>query len=391
MSPTSTLRVPGLQAEASVTTDRWGIPHIRAASQHDLFLAQGFVAARDRLWQIDLWRKRGLGRLAASFGPGFLAQDRAARLFLFRGDMAREWAAYAPDAEAICTAFAAGISAFVAWTEADPARLPPEFALTGTRPERWEPADVVRIRTHGLVRNAVSELLRAIVTGRGADDTLRKRPDPPVPAEILPDLHGLAPEALRVYQLATAAVSFAPERLRATLPDAELWAGVSDAGEVIELEGSNNWAISPARSATGRPILASDPHRAHAVPSLRALVHLSSPDWDAIGYGEPSSPGICMGHNGTAAWGLTICPADQEDVYVYETQGERYRHDGGWTAMTRIEEVFAVRGAPAQTHTLSFTVHGPVLAAGNGGAVAVRSVWSMPGTRATRERVIWLM
>ncbi len=380
MSSTSTIRVPGLQAEASVTTDRWGIPHIRAASQHDLFLAQGFVAARDRLWQIDLWRKRGLGRLAASFGPGFLAQDRAARLFLYRGDMAREWAAYAPDAEAICTAFAAGINAFVAWTEADPARLPPEFALTGTRPERWEPADVVRIRTHGLVRNAVSELLRAIVTGRGADDSLRKRPDPPVPAEALPDLHGLAPEALRVYQLATAAVSFAPERLRATLPEAERWADVSDAGEVVELEGSNNWAVSPARSATGRPILASDPHRAHAVPSLRALVHLSSPDWDAIGYGEPSSPGICMGHNGTAAWGLTICPADQEDVYVYETQGERYRHDGGWVAMIPVEEVFAVRGAPAQTHTLRFTVHGPVLAAGDGCAVAVRSVWSLPGT-----------
>ena len=380
MTTTHTIRVTGLQAPVTVTTDRWGIPHIRAAGLHDLFFAQGFTAARDRLWQIDLWRKRGLGRLAASFGPGFLAQDRAARLFLYRGEMAAEWAAYAPDTEAICTAFAAGINAFVAWTEADPTRLPPEFALTDTRPERWDPADVVRIRSHGLVRNAASELLRTIVTERGGDDALRKRPDPSVPAALLPDLHGLAPEALRVYQLATAPVSFAPDRLRATLADAERWSDVSDAGEVIELEGSNNWAVAPARTVTGRPILASDPHRAHAIPSLRSLVHLTSPEWDAIGYGEPSSPGICMGHNGSAAWGLTICPIDQEDVYVYETDGDRYRHGDGWEAMTRADEVFEVRGAPAQTRTLEFTRHGPVLAAGNGAAVALRSVWWLPGT-----------
>ncbi len=380
LTTTGTIRVPGLHAAVSITTDRLGIPHIRAGDEHDLFLAQGFTAARDRLWQIDLWRKRGLGRLAASFGPGFLPQDRAARLFLYRGDMAAEWAAYAPDAEAICTAFAAGINAFLALTEAEPGRLPPEFALTGTRPERWDPADVVRIRTHGLVRNAASELLRTIVTGLGADDALRKRPDPPVPDAATPDLRGLAPEALRVYRLATTPVSFDPRRLGATLPEAERWSEVSDAGEVVELEGSNNWAVSPARTATGRPILASDPHRAHAIPSLRSLVHLSAPGWDAIGYGEPSSPGICMGHNGTAAWGLTICPADQEDVHVYEVEGNRYRHGDGWEAMTEVEEVFDVRGAPARTHVLRFTRHGPVLAMGEGAAVAVRSVWSLPGT-----------
>ena len=240
-----TIRLPGLRAQATITTDRWGIPHIRAAGLHDLFFVQGFAAARDRLWQIDLWRKRGLGRLAASFGPGFLAQDRAARLFLYRGDMAAEWEAYAPDAEVICTAFATGINAFVAWAEDEPARLPPEFTLTDTRPERWEPADVVRIRTHGLVRNAASELLRTIVAGQGIDDALRKRPDPAVPAASPPDLHGLAPEALRTYQLATSPVSFDPARLRATLAEAERWSDVSDAGEVVELEGSNNWAVSP--------------------------------------------------------------------------------------------------------------------------------------------------
>ena len=97
-----TIAVDGLAEAAEIRVDRWGIPHIKAASEADLFFLQGFNAARDRLWQIDLWRKRGLGLLAADFGPGYLAQDLAARHFLYRGDMAAEWEAYAPDAEAIC-------------------------------------------------------------------------------------------------------------------------------------------------------------------------------------------------------------------------------------------------------------------------------------------------
>ena len=126
------LSIPGLSAPAEVSVDRWGIPHIRAESLPDLFFAQGFNAARDRLWQIDLARKRGLGLLAADFGPGYLEQDRAARLFLYRGDMAAEWACYGGDSEAICTAFVQGINAFIDLTEREPERLPPEFAVVGT-------------------------------------------------------------------------------------------------------------------------------------------------------------------------------------------------------------------------------------------------------------------
>src|SRR5580704_1874227 len=126
------LTITGLSAPVEINIDKWGVPHIKAQSMPDLFFAQGFNAARDRLWQIDLARKRGLGLLAADFGPGYLAQDRAARLFLYRGDMAREWACYAPDAQVICQAFAAGINAYVTLTERDPARLPAEFRLFGT-------------------------------------------------------------------------------------------------------------------------------------------------------------------------------------------------------------------------------------------------------------------
>src|ERR1700710_812525 len=133
-----TYSIPGLTGPAEIRVDRWGIPHIRAASRRDVFLAQGFNAARDRLWQLDLWRKRGLGLLAADFGPGFLAQDRAARLFLYRGDMEAEWAAYGTsETRSITEAFVAGINAWIARATAQPALLAPEFATMGTAPEPW--------------------------------------------------------------------------------------------------------------------------------------------------------------------------------------------------------------------------------------------------------------
>ena len=385
--------VPGLVAPVSIDVDRWGIAHIRASGRSDLFLAQGFNVARDRLWQIDLWRKRGLGLLAADFGPGYLEQDRASRLFLYRGDMAAEWASYDGDAEGACRAFAAGINAYIALTEREPERLGPEFALMNTRPARWHPDDVVRIRSHALSRNAVSEVARANVMARaGAGvDVLRQRLDPAATAMAEPgvDLGAMPPGILELLQLATAPVSFTPDRLAASLSDAPHWRTLSALGDVEQdgsAQGSNNWAVAGRRTASGRPVLASDPHRAHTLPSLRYLVHLSMPGLDVIGAGEPILPGISLGHNGTAAFGLTIFPGpDQEDVYVYDTKPGAphvYRYRGQWEEMRVETEAFAVNGHPDQARALKFTRHGPVihedLAARR--AFAIRSVWFEPGS-----------
>ncbi len=388
------LALAGLKAPASISIDTWGMPHIRAETAEDAFFVQGFNAARDRLWQIDLWRKRGLGLLAADFGPGYLMQDRAARLFLYRGDMAAEWAAYGDDGEMICAAFAAGINAGIDQIDAGALPLPPEFAELGTRPARWRPEDVVRIRTHCLSRNAASELARARVQ-RLADpevDLLRWPLSPPVPGGEWENTSPveLPDDALTVYELATAPVTFSPERLAATLEEAPLWSGV-DARKTVQrlattsMEGSNNWAIAPGKTATGRAIMASDPHRAHAAPSLRYMVHLSAPGMDLIGAGEPSSPGIMAGHNGEAAFSLTIFCADQEDVMVYETapgDPKAYRYGGGFEAMQRIDEVFAVKGHADQTLELLFTRHGPVVYLDEAAqvALAVRTVFTDPGS-----------
>ncbi|MDB5589944.1 penicillin acylase family protein [Enterovirga sp.] len=384
-----------LRHPAEILVDCWGVPHVRAADRLDLFLAQGFNAARDRLWQLDLWRKRGLGLLAADFGPGYLAQDRAARLFLYRGDMAAEWAAYGvPDMEAVVTAFVAGINAFIDQTESRPELLPPEFGVLGTRPARWAAEDVVRIRSHALVSNALSEAARAQVLVRAdlATDLVRRSIDPPHRIERPDgfDAAAVPARALDVLQLATAPVTFTPERLAARLDEAWRWSRVSELGEIYAApaeDGSNNWAVAGSRTATGRPILASDPHRTYALPSLRYVVHLTAPGLDVIGAGEPAVPGISFGHNGHAAFSLTIFPTDQEDLYVYETEPgppPRYRYGGGSEAIRSVRERIPVAGAPDQEVELLFTRHGPVIFAdpAQGRAVALRTVWSEPGSAA---------
>jgi len=382
-----TLIVQGLQQPARIVIDHWGIAHIFAATVHDAFLLQGFNAARDRLWQIDLWRKRGLGLLAKNFGASYVDQDRAARLFLYRGDMAREWDAYAPGTREATEAFVQGINAYAQEVRAGTKPLPPEFKLTATLPDDWQADDVVRIRSHALVSNVTSEVARAYVACAAgiAADRLRRKLEPPH-TTVVPQ--GLDPcdvkdDVLKDYILATEPVSFAsplnakgaanspPLRLAGAMPD-----------EMAE--GSNNWVIAPSHSATGRAILANDPHRQLGVPALRYIVQLNAPGLSLIGAGEPALPGVSFGHNDKIAWGLTIFNIDQEDLYVYALKpGEPdfYRYGSGYEAMRIVHERIEVKGEAPRDVELRFTRHGPVLAldAVKGRAFAVRTVWNEPG------------
>jgi penicillin G amidase len=365
-------QVAGLAAAAEIVVDRHGLAHIYAASERDAYFLQGYNVARDRLWQIDLWRKRGLGRLAASFGPAYVPQDRAARLFLYRGSMAAEWARYAPGSAARYAAFAAGINAYVDEVLAGTRPLPPEFKLTGSRPERWDASDAVRIRSNTLVSNVKQEVTRARVAcaaGLPADKLrVRLYPEhtPTVPAGLDPCT--VTADVLADYTLATQEVSFAG----VTAPAA----GISD--------GSNNWVVAGSRTATGRPLLANDPHRALQVPSIRYVVHLEAPGLSLIGAGEPAVPGVSFGHNEHAAFGLTIFNTDQEDLQVYDLRSGRpdeYRYKGAWERMRTLSETIPVKGAAPVTVELKFTRHGPVLkqdAAANR-AFALRTVWMEPG------------
>jgi penicillin amidase len=267
--------------------------------------------------------------------------------------------------------------------------LPVEFRIAGTRPDIWKAEDVVRIRSHALTRNVVSEVQRARVAcaaGLAADRLRRKLEpqwDPQVPAGL--DPCSIPSGVLQDYELATKNVTFGPPVQRRASVDPQIF--FTEADQRAGAIGSNNWTVAPSRTATGRPILANDPHREHSVPSLRYVVHLNAPGMSVIGAGEPALPGISIGHNGQIAFGLTIFAIDQEDLYVYETAPEnprQYRYQNAFEPMAVVRERIEVKGEAPREFDLFFTRHGPVVYADpqQRRAFAVRSVWFEPGTSA---------
>ncbi len=408
-APAQTWQVKGLRQDAKIVLDTWGVPHIYAQNQDDVFFAQGFNAARDRLFQIDLWRRRGLGQLASVFGESFVAQDQATRLFLYRGDMQKEWLAYGKGAANISARFVAGINAYVDYVTSHPESLPFEFKALNYLPAKWQPGDVVRIRSHGITRNLTSEVARAQAACSGdlAADHIRVGLQPKWETKLPAGLDPCLPaDVLRVFTLATQSVTFDPATFKLSQGDGTptvpnpLAAPLNPTNPLTTplapalnsnpqpdpetMEGSNNWVISPKKSATGRPILANDPHRAYAAPSLRYIAHLSAPGLDVIGAGEPALPGISIGHNGSIAFGLTIFGLDQEDLYVHELNPAnplQYKYRGKWENIKIIKEKIDVRGGAVREIDLAFTRHGPIIytESAKQRAFVVRSGWMEPG------------
>jgi len=245
----------GLDSCCEIIVDRWGISHIYAPTEREAWFAQGFNAARERLWQLDLWRRAGLGRLAEALGRAFVERDRAARLFLYRGPIEDEWAAYGCDLRSILDPFVEGINAFVRETVRRPHLLPAEFELLGCLPAEWSSEDILRIRSHGRYRNLRGEVARAQMLHRfgACAERLRVRLEPrttlAVPEGL--DLSLIDEDALAVYDLATAP-AIAP--------------AASHSGCA---EGSNNWALAGSRTATGRPMLAKNALTSSPAPCRR--------------------------------------------------------------------------------------------------------------------------
>lgn len=361
------LRVHGLEHSVDVLRDRWGVAHIYAQNQHDLFFAQGVVAAQDRLFQMELWKRAGQGRLAEILGPAALGRDGNARALRYRGDMKAEYESYAPDTQAILTAFTDGINSYIAsLTSAGGPGLPIEFQLAGFSPDAWHPQDCLnRMAAFSMTGNAFSELEHSqALTELGAEKAAQQFDfDPAVTLDPAPrvELAGLSPELLKDLVGSDRRIEFPAHAL----------------------EGSNNWTISGALTASGKPLLANDPHRVIGLPSLRYMVHLVAPGWDVIGAGEPGLPGVALGHNEHIAWGFTIFGLDQQDLYVEELNPANpleYKTEEGWREMELQREKFVVKGAPATEIDLKFTRHGPVLWSDGKRALALQWVGSEPGT-----------
>lgn len=363
--------LPGILEEVIVRRDSWGINHIEAKNEQDLFFSQGYLAAKDRLFQFELWRRKATGTTAELVGPAGLKSDIGARLLRYRKDMDLELNHYHPRGKVIIESYVAGVNAYIEETRKDPALLPFEFAKLGIKPGLWTP-EVVVSRHNGIRSNAEQELSigRALahVDAQKIKELLWFHPgDPDLTLDPAIDPNWLAADLLDLYLAVGEDIPFE---------------GLFEPEEMPE--GSNNWIISGARTQSGFPILANDPHRRIALPSLRYIVHLKAPGWNVIGGGEPVIPGVSIGHNDRGAWGLTIFQSDAEDLYVYElnpANPNQYKYQSNWEDMTLIEERIAIKGQPDSLVTLRYTRHGPVtyLDTQNHRAAAVRAAWLEPG------------
>ena len=397
VSDTTHLRIPGLERPVEIIRDRWGVNHIYAATEHDLFFAQGWSAARDRLFQFELWRRQATGTVAELLGPRELDRDTGARLFMFRGDLTAEMNHYHPRGAAIITAFVDGVNAYVTEARRDPAKLPVEFQLLNTLPGLWTPAVVIS-RHQGLLGNLPEELAVGRAVASLGAERVKALSDfgPGVPELELAagiDSALLAPDLLRLYNAFRAPLVFRPEDViasaRAAAPNrdddatrtesatgSDPFAWTHEARDI----GSNNWVVSGRLSESGAPIMANDPHRALSAPSLRYITHLVGPGWNVIGGGEPVLPGVSIGHNEFGAWGLTIFSTDGEDLLVYETDPadpDRYRFNGQWERMRIVKDTIPVRGQAPAIVEYRYTRHGPVVSrnAARQRAFAVRAAW----------------
>jgi penicillin amidase len=388
------LRVEGLGEPVEILRDRWGVAHIFAKSEHDLFFAQGYNAARDRLFQLELWRRNATGTVAEMLGPQELKRDVGARLHMFRGDLEAELAWYHPHGRAIVNAFVDGINAYVAEAERDPAKLPLEFRLLGIRPGRWTSAVVIS-RHNGLLSNIQQEVgFAQAVRAVGADKVKSiahfEPADPDLSVDPAVDLSLIDNRILELYRAFREPLKFTPSeivpRFRRAAGDGRFGAEVAgdDTPRARDI-GSNNWIVSGRLTRSGKPMMMNDPHRAQAAPSLRYWVHLVGPGWNVIGAGEPMLPGVSIGHNERGAWGLTIFGSDGEDLYVYETNpanASQYRYRGTWEDMRIIKDTIPIKGRPPAAVELKYTRHGPVLFEDteHHKAYAIRAAWMEIGS-----------
>ena len=384
-SPTKTLK---LNDKVEVLRDKFGINHIYANNQRDLFYMQGYLAARDRLFQFEIWRRQATGTVSEIFGESELERDIGTRLFMFRGDIKEELNHYHDDGYEIITSYTDGINAYISEVRNNPESLPIEFKILGIKPEIWTPADVIS-RHQGLLGNIGLELnIGRAVSKIGVDKVKDLQWFHPKDPELILDEkiteEDLDQDILKLYNAYRKPVKFKKEYLLEEFrKDEDLEVSFLENNKNLEDEfsiGSNNWVISGKKSESGYPILANDPHRTIVAPSLRYLTHLVAPGWNVIGGGEPEIPGISIGHNGYGAWGLTVFRTDAEDLYIYELNPEnskQYFHKGEWVDFNIIKESIPVKGGEDYEIELYYSIHGPVtlIDENRNRAYAVRCGW----------------
>ncbi len=398
--------LPGLQQEVTVERDRWGVPHIRAASVEDLAEAQGYVMAQDRLWQMDLLRRAASGQLSEILGPKTLLIDKEFRTNGFARAAERDATLLDPESRKVIGAYARGVNQFI---EQHKKNLPLEFSLLRYEPKPWQPSDTLAISGYmyrTLTDTWERELNRAKVAERAGADRAKDLfseeaamdhfvvGDPKViddgsqrsaaDAGDEDDDDDMQPDTVL-----KASSSVSPNALGEGDPD--LTSALSQSIETFLREsnneirqglGSNNWVVSGAHTATGKPLLANDTHLELSIPSIWYEVHLTAPGWNVKGFTLPGAPMIIIGHNDRIAWGFTNNGADVQDLYV-ETfnpaSPDEYLVKGAWTKAQIIDETIHIKGQPDEHLKVTLTRHGPIVHREGDKAYALRWTATEPG------------
>ena len=389
-SCTNISQIDGLSDEVEVLRDKYGINHIYANNQNDLFFMQGYLAAKDRLFQFEIWRRQATGTVSEIFGEEELDRDIGTRLFKFRGNMEDELNHYHEDGFEIVSSFVSGINKYIEEINKTPSQLPIEFKLLDIKPEKWTNEDVIS-RHQGLLGNIEQELNIGRAVSLIGEERVKelmwfhpKEPDISLDNDLT--YEDLKQDILRLYNAYREPIEFKKNYILDKYQSKDEIA-FTESNDHINDEysiGSNNWAISGDKSFNGYPILANDPHRSLSNPSLRYMAHLVAPGCNVIGGGEPEIPGISIGHNGIGAWGLTVFRTDAEDLYVYDLNPNndlQYMHKGKWRNFEVVNESIAVKDKEDVNVELFYSVHGPVtfIDKKRKKAYAVKNGWSEVG------------
>ncbi len=377
-----TFHVPGLSAAVTVRRDAHGVPHIAASNQDDLFFAQGYVTAQDRLWQMDMLRRHGEGTLAAVLGPGLLKHDEEQRV-LELGNTARRIYNNLPAAQRTqLDDYARGVNAYISHCEAANS-LPPEFKLLFYKPAPWTGVDSIAVgmtMVETLDTHVLTKLDRAKVDARLNNPKLEadlfpvgswrdhpptgiiidlSKPQPAPPATSSPEESGAANNPPISLPGFTTPSLLVPRSLSALL-------GIPTCSNCAA--GSNNWVVSGDHTASGKPLLSNDMHLDLTVPNIWYMAGLRAPGIHVTGVTLPGVPWVIAGHNDHVAWGFTALGGDVQDLYLekLDGHGDYYQFPtdgsaGAWKPLTIDRETIDVRGGRNVTLNIRFTDHGPLL------------------------------
>jgi len=371
--PDQTVSLPGLRGRVTIRRDERGIPYLEATNDDDLYFAQGYVTASDRLWQMDLYRRTVRGELSEIFGPTTLGEDKRRRAFGFARVLDENVAHLQPDLKRVLESYAKGVNAFIESAKT----LPPEFAILQYKPQPWRPADslaVGKLMGEYLSTTWQADILRAsmaVLPKEKREALLLER----TPLDVIVVGRDGAPQKnVGVRQPLSVG----------TPPSAEILAQMNEliesqrrslertglASSFDSTQASNNWVVSGKRTTSGKPLLANDPHIPGAAPGVWYMTELAAPGLHVAGVTFPGAPGIVIGHNERIAWGVTNLGPDVQDLYIEKFDREnpqRYQTPSGWReAEVRHEQIkvrksFVSPETEVQNHDVTVTRHGPII------------------------------